>query len=392
VFLGYFRQEIKIYMNQKIGLLLPRSDMFPTLGMDLMNGLKLAIANSGKTDISPNFIVEGIGNAVDASLLKTAEKFILQEDVAITIAFCGNNQLTELIGIFSNYKKPLIHLDLGGIVLKKEHTSPFVLHHTLNSWQSAYAMGMYAAKELGKKAAMIASIYDGAYHMSAALLEGFGKDGGTVTNYYVSPMDYKTESFEGMVTGIRESSPDVIFALFSYKEGQKVFDVLANSDLNGTIPILAIPYMTDESVNTEDLKIENVKSVATWSFDDEHAEMHDFVGKYLAAYEEAPNIMGLLGFEAGLTLSNCISSEAKIASKLADTLQNKTIMTPRGNLQYNDFNESQIDSFKVREFKYNNTKYHNTVVDTLDTSFSETLYASFENLPNPGWQNPYICT
>jgi len=379
-------------MNQKIGLLLPRSDMFPTLGMDLMNGLKLAIANSGISGMNPNFIVEGIGNGVDASLLKTAEKLILQEDVAITIAFCGFNHLTELITIFNNYKKPLIHLDLGGSILKKDQISPHVLHHTLNSWQSAYATGIYAAKKFGKKGAMIASIYDGAYHLSAALVEGFAKDGGTVESYYVSPMDYKTETFETMVTGIREAAPDIIFAFFSFKEGQKVFDVLAKSDLNGKVPILAIPMMTDESVNTEDLKIENVKSIATWSFDDEHKEMQDFVGKYQEDYEGAPNIMGLLGYEAGLTLSSCISSEGKIASKLADTLQNKTIITPRGKLQYNSFNESQIDSFKVREFKYNKTKYHNTVVDTLDTSFSETLYESFENLPNPGWQNPYICT
>jgi len=388
----YFRQEIKIYMNLKIGVLVPRSDMFPTLGLDLMNGLKLAFKNSGPEVINPNFMVEGIGNAVDAGLLKTAEKFILQEDVAITIAFCGFNQLTELVAIFNNYKKPLICLDLGGVVLHKDQTSPYVLHHTLNIWQSAYAAGRYAAKEYGKKGSVIASMYDGGYHISAAFVEGFVNGGGTIASYYVSPMDYKSESFEGMVAGLREAEPEVVFALFSFKEGQKVFDVLAKSDLNGTIPILAIPLMTDESINKEDLQIKNVKSIATWAFDDEHEAMQNFVANYAEAYEDAPNIIGLLGFEAGLTISYCISSEGTIASKLADTLQEKSLETPRGNLQYNILNESQIGTFKVRKFQYNKTKYRNPVIDTMDALFSETLYEIFENLPNPAWQNPYICT
>jgi len=379
-------------MSITIGLLLPRSDMFPTLGLDLMNGLKLALKSSRAEGVESNFLIEGIGNAVDAGLLKTAEKFILQEDVTITIAFCGFNQLTELVSIFNNYKKPLICIDLGGFVLNKEQTSPYVLYHTLNIWQSAYAAGKYAAKEYGKKGSVIASMYDGGYHISAAFVEGFVNAGGTIASYYVSPMEYKSESFESMVTGLREAEPEVVFALFSYKEGQKVFDILAKSDLNGSIQILATPLMMDESNNTEDLQIKNVTSIATWAFDDEYEAMQDFVSNYTKVYEDTPNCIGILGFEVGLTISNCITAEGTVPAKLADAFQNKSIDTPRGQLRYNMLNESQIETFKVREIQYNKTKYQSAIVDTIDASFSETLYEVFENLPHPAWQNPYICT
>ena len=55
-------------------------------------------------------------------------------------------------------------------------------------------------------------------------------------------------------------------------------------------------------------------------------------------------------------------------------------------------NESQIERFKVRKFQFNKTKYHNHVIDTIDASYSEKLYEEFEGLPEPAWQNPYICT
>ena len=172
-------------MELKIGILLPRSDMFPTLGKDFLNGLKLSLKNS-VPKVVPNFLVEGIGNAADENLLKTAEKMLLQEDVDLAVSFCSIYKLEEMVSLFHNYKKPLIHIDLGGSVLKKEHTaSPYVLHHTLNIWQSAYATGKYVAQKLGKTAAVITSMYEGGYHIGATFEKGFISEGGYIASYYV---------------------------------------------------------------------------------------------------------------------------------------------------------------------------------------------------------------
>ena len=379
-------------MTLNIGILLPQSEMYPTLALDFLNGCKLALKNSLPDGIEPNFSIEVIGNAAEESLLKIAEKLVLQEEVDITLAFCGSRHLNEFISIFGNYKKPLIRIDLGGGVLTKGQVNPYVLHHTLNVWQSAHAAGKYAVEKYGKKVSVISSIYDGGYHMSANFVKAYTDLGGEVSSFYVSPMDYKKENFSVMIEGIQEAQPDVIFGIFSYKEANKVFGVLAKSDINGKIPLLVIPLMTDETINTEDHNINMVESIASWAFDEETKEMQEYTQKHKEAYEDAPNIIGLLGYEVGLTLLACISSEGKIASNLSQTLLNKTINTPRGPLKYNKMNESQIEKFKLRKFQFNETKYHNTVVDTLDASYSEELYKEFEGLPEPAWHNPYICT
>ena len=378
-------------MELKIGILIPRSDMFPTLGMDILNGLKLSLKKS-IPHIVPKYIVEGVGNAADDDLLKIAEKMILQEDVDLTVGFCSISKLPEFKGIFDNYKKPLIHIDLGGSVLKKECTSPYILHHTLGLCQAAYAAGVYAAKSFGKKGFAAASFYDGGYQLTESFVRGFASEGGIVENYFVSPMDYKSETFESLLAGIDEVQPDVVFAIFSYNEGKKVFDILAGSKFNGKIPIMAVPLMTDETINTEDHNVENVHSVASWAFDAENDQMHEFIRNYEQDYKDAPNIFGLLGFEVGLTIAHCVTEEGKIYPKLSETLQQKTIDTPRGTLLYNAMNESHVNTFKLRKFNFNKTKYHNTVIDTIDTSFSEKLYSEFESIPFTGWQNPYICT
>lgn len=379
-------------MELKIGVLLPKSDMFPTLGGDFLNGLKLSLENSISKELTIKYLFEGVGSAADEVLLKIAEKMLVQEEVDLTIAFCSIFKLEELATIFNNYKKPLIHIDLGGNALKPEHFGPYILHHSLNLLQSGYAAGRYAAEKFGKKGFMASSIYEGGYHLPESFNRGFSDAGGYISNYYVSPMDYKNESYDQMLEGISEEAYDVVFTLFSYKEGIKVFDILGKSDINGSVPIIAIPLMTDETINTENLNIKRVHSIASWAFEDDTPVMKNFLASYQQNYEEAPNIIGLLGFEVGQTIANCISTEGKVISKLQDAIKQKTIETPRGALRYNRFNESQLESFKLRKFEYNNAKYINPVIDTVDASFSEKMTSDFENLPLNGWKNPYICT
>jgi branched-chain amino acid transport system substrate-binding protein len=378
-------------MEIKIAVLLPRSDMFPTLAMDFLNGLKLSLKHSD-TPLKPEFLIEGLGNAADKNLLKVAEKMILQEDADLVISFCSIYLLEEMTSLFTNYKKPLIHVDLGGSIFKKTHVSPYVIHHTLNIAQSAYAAGMYAALNLGKKAYLAGSMYDGGYQISDSIVRGYEKEGGKVEKHYVSPMDYKSETFDALIADIEAEEPDVVFGNFSYKEGVKVFQRLASSSLNGKVPFMVMPVMTDESVNTEDYQMQKVSSMASWAFDEENPQMQDFLNSYTTENEDPPNIISLLGFEVGLTIALCVSSEGKVTRKLMEILQDKNIDSPRGTLKYNSFNESQVENFKLRAFTFNKTAYHNKVTETMDTSFSEALNEAFEDSIYSGWQNPYICT
>ncbi|MBT8271181.1 MAG: ABC transporter substrate-binding protein, partial [Bacteroidia bacterium] len=383
---------IDLRLNIKIGILIPQSDMFPALALDLLNGLKLALGGSENQAIDATFVLENIGAGTDETLLQKAQKLLVGEEVDITIAFSGSHILEKLCKLYDSAKKPLIHIDLGGNVLKSEHESPYVLHQSLNLWQSAYAAGKYAVQKFGSKAVVAASFYDGGYHLTEGFVRGFEDNGGEIGGYFVAPMDYKADSFAGMIDLINRENPDVIFALFSYNEGVKVFDLLSNSDINGKIPILAIPVMTDEGINDRNYKLEKVYSVASWAFDDDTPEMQGFRSQYISHHEDAPSIMALLGYEAGLIVLNAITEAKGIPKRIGEYFNEKTLTTPRGPLSINQQNETQVNTYKVRQFNFNQISYHNTVIDEMDASFSENLFKEFENLPYSSWKNPYICT
>lgn len=366
--------------------------MFPTLARDFLNGLNLSFKGLEDGQTPPDLRVEGIGSATGEIAVRAAERMVLQENVDLTLSFCGTHGLGSLTQFFDSYKKPLVHLDLGGNLLRKEHKSPYVLHHTLNLCQAAYNAGKYAVQKYGKKGAMAASFYDGGYHLSYSFVQGFTDHGGEIVYNYVSPLDYKNESFESLIAGLKEHKPDVVFTLFSFKEGAKVCKVLASSGLNDTIPCVAVPLLTDEYFNKENYHLDNMVSVASWSFDDEAEFMQTFLENYRKEHAEPPNIFGLLGYETGLLINHCLMTEGSIPAQIGEFFMNKTLETPRGPLVFNAYHDSYLKNLKVRKFQYNQTKYHNWVIDNLESIPPEELYQAGEELPYSGWQNPYICT
>ncbi|HPF12563.1 MAG TPA: ABC transporter substrate-binding protein [Flavobacteriaceae bacterium] len=379
-------------MELKIGILPPRSDMFPSLGKNLLDGFKLGTTDLDPAQFSFQFRIEGIGNAADDGTIRTAEKMILQEEVDVLLSFCSSYILERMVSVFDAYQKPLIHIDLGSNGIKSRHLSPYVAFHSLNVLQSAYAAGAYAAKTHGKKALLVASFYDGGYQHTAALVKGFTDHGGFIVNNYVGPMDYKAETYENMIQFIEASEAEVVFLLFSFKEGDKVLHALSQSALNGKLPFVTLPMLTDESFNHRNHHLQQVTSVASWSFDEMLPAMETFVQKANEAFQSPPNIMHLLGYELGLVITTLLKTYGNIPKEIVSSLQNLTIDSPRGILNYTSNGESQVDSYKVRTFNFNEVRYHNTVIDTMDSSLTATLHAAFEDVDYAGWQNPYICT
>lgn len=378
-------------MELKIGILLPKSDMFPRLAIDFLNGFKLSFNPSDNQNYVPRFIIESVGNATDLSLLQRVERMLLQEETDVIVCFCSYFMLDSLVSIANSYRKPIVHVTLGARVLKPNHVSPYVLHVSLNLCQTSYLSGKYASMHFGKKAALLSSFYDGGYQLTESFFQGFTDNEGEIVYNYVSPMDYKSETFETMVEGLKLLQPEVLFSIFSYKEGNKVLAKLAQSGLD-SIPTVAIPLMTDESNEVEDQLPENFYSIASWAFDEDIKSMDDFKNTYLSKYAETPNIFSLLGDEVGIILLNCLQKESSIPDQIGAYYSTKMLLTPRGELRFSIYNESIPRFFKLRKLEGTKGNYQNAVLEVLESSFSDSIYNKMEELPYTGWKNPYICT
>ena len=75
--------EIKNYMSFKIGILQPKSDMFPSLELDILNGLKQVLNHPNKGNNIPILIIESIGNATNDFHIKIT-KYLQSKIISTT--------------------------------------------------------------------------------------------------------------------------------------------------------------------------------------------------------------------------------------------------------------------------------------------------------------------
>jgi hypothetical protein len=150
--------------------------------------------------------------------------------------------------------------------------------------------------------------------------------------------------------------------------------------------------MTEENSNSENYNLNDVISISSWAFDEETILMKSFQTNYSALYNVAPNVIGLLGYEVGLTVFACIEKNQVIPAKIGDFVKSLKFETPRGELTFSGYNESLVQLNKLRQFLFNGSQYKNSVVTTIDLDKQEGLYDKFKDLPYSGWQNPYLIT
>ena len=116
----------------RIGILLPRSTIYPSIGLDMLHGVKTYLKTHQLID-QVQLFTDNIGFGIDeADIYTKAEKMLLQEDAQIVIV-CADERIQELLKpIFTATNKILIMLNLGANLPETWSTAPTCITHSLN--------------------------------------------------------------------------------------------------------------------------------------------------------------------------------------------------------------------------------------------------------------------
>lgn len=372
-------------MPSKIGFLLPSSEVYPLLITDFLNGFKLSYTQSNLP--IPEIHFEGIGNGTDASILRISEKIIIQENIDMLIGFCGYNQIEKLMTLIKTYQKPFIHTDFGGTILEESIKNEYAIHHSLNLWESFYYAGIYAAKNIGKRVAVINSFYEGGYQLLYGFVKGFEQAGGEIVSMQVATSDYKNYDFETLLNKALDANPDFIFSNFTHKESAIVFQKMKEMGVLENTPIIYNPlanHVFSEEIATKN----NIYAISSYFINHENT----WEIAFKASFKKFPNEATLLGYEAGLFAIKTLENDPDLVSPITEILKTKTIVSPRGEIKINQANETTFESISIKK-SIDDLPKSTENLTIKDAQFAD---ATIENLKGGqvfgGWYNPYLCT
>lgn len=379
-----------------IGILLPRSSYYQSIGFDIYNGLKLGLKHLDRDEV--RILTENVGFGADKNTVyRAAERLILEEDCSIVLAYISHRSANLLRPLFMSTNRILIVLDAGVNLPQEWPSTPNIVFHSLHNCLGAWLTGKLAAESGHKVGGMVTGYYDGGYLHTAALTEGFVQHGGKIEFNHAT--GYKTDDFsmEPLKNLTREDNNTCLLSLFSGDFNEWFLRDIHEIFPENTPPIYKATFALEESMLEKTPYTTNsIRGITSWTKKLNNPENIEFIQTMKDAGFEA-NLFSLLGWEIALMSTTAIDLMLKHKNngrEVTNLLKESSYQTPRGTLKFhNESNTTLSPMYKV-EVVDNGLGYNGIeIIDEVPNIEYEYEKMSSINLNGAisGWYNSYTC-
>ncbi|MGM8363768.1 ABC transporter substrate-binding protein [Flavobacterium sp. ARAG 55.4] len=381
---------------QTIGILLPRSTYYQTIGFDLYEGLRSGLQYLGRKDI--RIVTENIGFGADKQqCYRSAEKLLLEENAAVVIAYIGHRMAQLLRPLFLAANRMLIVLDAGASLPQEWPSCPNIFYHTLHNSLGALLTAKQAVNDGYTSAGMVTGYYDGGYLHTYSISKGFEDNGGKIIFNHAT--GYKEEDFtmEPLKNYLEQFPDAALLSLFSGDFVQWYFEGIKNILHKKNVPVYLTPFGFEEMMLADaEYPGTQIKGIAVWSNKIDSVENKTFV-EVLTAAGRTPNLFSLLSWESafiGLKVVELMVECKNNMSQIASDLHSFTFKSPRGSIYFDEKTNTSISPlYNATIIKTDDGKCELELRNKIDNVFEyfEELTNQELNNSTSAWYNSYAC-
>lgn len=378
-----------------IGILLPRSTFYTTIGFDLFDGLKQGLLELEREDIK--IATENIGFGADKQqCYRAAEKLLLEENVDLVIAYISHRTAELLKPLFLAANKMLLVLDSGASLPTEWPSCPNIFYLSLHNALGAWITSKKATTDGYLSGGMVSGYYDGGYLHTYSLSQNFVNSGGAINFNHVT--GYKEDDFtiSPLKNYLNEYPKSALLSLFSGDFVQWYFKGVKKEFYNENLPIYLSPFGLEETMLENAVYPSNsVKGVASWLRKLDNKKNKAFVTR-LESLGKKPNLFSLLGWESAQLAIQIINLSEKHSNKIIDIaneFQLSEFDTPRGKIHFDSKTNTSISSLYyvsvtekdgMCELKLDNS------IENSKEEFEEMCALQLDNSTS-AWFNSYTC-
>src|SRR5436305_6507107 len=243
----------------RIGLLLPYSETYAALGLNITDAMKLAATEHGGK--LGGRVVEWV--AVDdesdpAKAPANVNKLISGEKVDILTGPVHSGVAMALMQIVRQEKTLTIVTNAGAQPITGSLCSPNVFRTSFSNWQTSYPCAGVMLKDGRKKAVGMFWNYSFGQESMSAFREGFTKGGGTIVKEI--PVPFPTTEFQANLCEIASLKPDAVFVFFAGAGAAKFIKDYAAAGLMEKIPLYGSGFLTEGVLGVAGAAAEGIKT------------------------------------------------------------------------------------------------------------------------------------
>ena len=316
----------------KVGLMLPYTGTFASLGNAIENGFKLYVAEQGGKIAGREVEFVKVDDESDPSkATDNVNKLVKRDNVDVLIGSVHSGVAMAMAKVAKDSGTLLIVPNAGADAVTGPMCATNIYRSSFSNWQPGYAMGEVMAKKGIKKVATITWKYAAGDESVKGFKEAFEKGGGTVVKELSLP--FPNVEFQALLTDIAASKPDAVFTFFAGGGAVKFVKDYAAAGLNKAIPLYGSGFLTDGNLEAQGADAEGIFTALHYADSLNVAKDKSFRLAYAKTYRLQPDVYAVQGYDAAQILGiglNAVKGDVSKKAEFAKAVEAAKIDSPRG--------------------------------------------------------------
>ncbi len=350
----------------KVGLMLPYTGTYASLGNMIESGFKLYVQEQGGKLAGREIQYFKVDDESDPSKgTDNVNKLIKRDQVDVLVGTVHSGVALAMAKAAKENNTLLIVPNAGADAITGPMCGPNVVRSSFSNWQPGYSAGVLTAQRGHKRAMTITWNYAAGNEMVKGFTEAFEKGGGKVVKDLTVP--FPNVEFQALLTEIAAQKPDAVFAFFAGGGAVKFVKDYAAAGLNKTIPLYGPGFLTDGTLEAQGAAAQGLLTTLHYADNLDTPRNNAFRKSFALTYKTNADVYAVQGYDAAQILAAGLNAAKGDLSKrdvITAAMRKTTVDSPRGKFTISAAGNPVQDMY-VREAKGNNNEYKSVAVKAL---------------------------
>ena len=316
----------------KIGLMLPYTGTYASLGNAIENGFKLYLSEQGNKFSGREVEFFKVDDESDPSkATDNVNKLVKRDNVDVLIGSVHSGVAMAMAKVAKDNGTLLIVPNAGADAVTGPMCAPNIFRTSFSNWQPGYAMGNVMAAKGLKKVVTITWKYAAGDESVRGFKEGFEKGGGSVVKELSLP--FPNVEFQALLTEIAATKPDAVYTFFAGGGAVKFVKDYAAAGLKKAIPLYGAGFITDGTLDAQGEAAEGMYTTLHYADSLGTARDNAFRLAYAKSFKMQPDVYAVQGYDAAQVLAiglKAVKGDLSKKAEFAAAVEKEKIDSPRG--------------------------------------------------------------
>ena len=350
----------------KVGLMLPYSGTYASLGNMIESGFKLYVQEQGGKLGGREIQYFKVDDESEPSkATDNVNKLIKRDQVEVLVGTVHSGVALAMAKAAKDSKTLLIIPNAGADAITGAMCAPNIVRSSFSNWQPGYAMGVVAGQKGVKRAMTLTWNYAAGAESVKGFTQGLEKGGGKVIKDLNLP--FPNVEFQALLTEIAAQKPDAVYSFFAGGGAVKFVKDYAAAGLNKTIPLYGPGFLTDGTLEAQGAAAQGMLTTLHYADNLDTPRNNNFRKAFALAYKANADVYAVQGYDAAQILGaglKAVGGDLAKRDQLSAAMRKVTVDSPRGKFTISPAGNPVQDIY-LREVKGNNNEFVSVAVKAL---------------------------